>query len=81
MDKACSMGAPTRGITSLTSFSSMIVTKQNCGTGAQIFAWASLVSFTHLHPYGALSTYVMMPSCTTGSLWAITTETEEFVHG
>lgn len=68
------MGAPSRGV-SLSSFPSMIVTKPNCWAGTQIFPWTSMVPLPHLHSHGALSTYVMAPSCTMDFLWAITMET------
>lgn len=44
MDKACNVSAPSRGTLSWSSFSFMIVIKQNCWAGAHNFAWAPTVS-------------------------------------
>lgn len=47
-DNAFSLGAPSRRAKSLSSFSSMIVTKQKCWARAQIFPWSPMVPCNHL---------------------------------
>lgn len=72
-DEAWNLGAPSRRIMSLSSFSPMFVTMQNWwAESSNVFPWTSLVS---LYSHGALSTCVTMSSCTTDFLWAITMET------
>lgn len=74
-DNAFSLGALSRGAKSLSSFSSMIVTKQKCWARAQIFPWTSMVPCNHLPSHAPLSTCVTMSSCIADFLWAITMET------
>lgn len=44
MDRDCSVSTPSRGILSWSSFSFVMVIKQNCWTDAQNFAWALMMS-------------------------------------